>query len=55
MKKVRDGILVQVKIPREVVSKIDQMARAKNISRTDAVRKLLTNGTAFMTADAGQN
>ena len=52
MKKIRDGVLVQVKIPYEVTNKIDQMAVSMNISRTDVIRRLLTNGTAFMVADS---
>ena len=51
MKKIRDGILVQVKIPYETVNKIDQMARARSITRTDVIRKILGNGTAFMAAE----
>ena len=47
MKKIRDGILIQVKIPYEIMNKIDQMGG----TRTDAIRKLLANGTAFLAAE----
>ena len=52
MRKVRNGITVQVKIPGEVLNKIDQMAKTMNITRTDVIRKLLVNGTAFLIADS---
>ena len=52
VKKIRDGILIQVKIPYEVINKIDQMAKAGGVTRTDAIRKILGNGTAFMIADS---